>query len=180
MATTRRTKAAETAAETEAVVAETTAAPAVKEYSPTDIITCHSVTAGELLCHAQKSDTLYIGSGYGDIMQIQYQDLLSMKLGRSKYIYAPLFVIDDEELLSKKEWADVKAVYDDMYDADDINAFFKLSAADMKKTLKKAPSGFKNAIKTIAAEKIENGTFDAMTKIKAIDETLGTDFAHLI
>lgn len=161
-------------------VAETAAASAAKTYAPTDIVPCHSVTAGELLCHAQKSDTLYIGSGYGDPMQIQYQDLLSMKLSRSRFLYAPYIVIDDEELLSQKTWADLKEVYDNMYDADDIDAFFKLSVRDMKESLKKAPTGFKNAIKTIAAEKIENGTFDAMTKIRAIDEMLGTDFANLV
>jgi hypothetical protein len=158
---------------------EVTAAPA-KEFNPGDLILCRSTTVGELLCPAVKSGGLYRASGYGDLIHMQYQDLLALKLRKSQYIYAPLFVVEDEDLLATPIWADVKAIYDKMFEEEDLDEFFKMTPAKIKSALKNAPKGFQNAVRVRAATKIADGSLDSMNRIKAIDEVLGTDLMNMM
>lgn len=167
----------------------TAAAPAVepapaavdkKEFNPGDLILCTSVTVGELLGVGIKSGILYRASGYGDPMHVQYQDLLAWKLRKSQYIYDPLFVIDDDELLADPIWADVKAVYDKMYKSVDLDDFFSMTPQRMRTTLKNSPKGFQEAVRVMAMTKIEDGSFDSLNRIKVIDEVLGTDLLNMM
>lgn len=182
MATTKNTTkvASETTEETTAVVKTVEQKKTVRKFEPNDLITVRSVTQGELLLPGRKSQILYHWSAYGDITEIEYQDLYSLKSSRSQYVYGPLFVIEDEELLADPRWKDIKAIYDKMYSNEDIGAILRLPIAKFKSALKQAPKGFLNAIKIEVATKIENGTFDSIQKIKAMDETCGTDLISMV
>ena len=155
-------------------------APVAAEKNPGDLILCTSVTVGELLGVGIKSGILYRASGYGDPMHVQYQDLLAWKLRKSQYIYDPLFVIDDDELLADPIWADVKAVYDKMYKSVDLDDFFSMTPQRMRTTLKNSPKGFQEAVRVMAMTKIEDGSFDSLNRIKVIDEVLGTDLLNMM
>lgn len=71
----------------------------------------------------------------------------SLKSSRSPYIYDPCFQIENDELLEDPRWKDVKDLYDNLYDASDINQFLALSPAQFKKALAEVPKGLKTAIK---------------------------------
>lgn len=150
--------------------------PAVKEvrkYAPNDMITCRSITFGELLLPGTKSKMLYTWANYGDRTEVEFQDLQALKSTRSTYLFKPRFIIEDEELV--EQWrGDLGKIYDDII-ATDVEAMFKLPANQLKAKLKKAPAGIQQAVKNIAGEKIMNGTLDSLAKIKAIDEILNTD-----
>lgn len=182
MANTKTTKTVqqEVAIESTEAVKTVETKKSIKTYKANDLITVRSITQGELLLPGKKSQILYHWAAYGDIAEVEYQDLYSLKSSRSQYIYGPLFVIEDEELLSDPRWKDVKAIYDKMYDNEDIGAILRLPIAKFRSVLKQAPSGFLNSIKIEVATKIENGTFDSIQKIKAIDEICGTDFISMI
>lgn len=178
MATTKSTSKAET---TEKVAVEVTETKkTARKYEANDLIAVRSVTQGELLLPGKKSKILYHWSAFGDITEIEYQDLYSLKSSRSQYVYGPLFIIEDEELLSDPRWKDVKAVYDKMCNNEDIGAILRLPIAKFKSALKQAPSGFLNAIKIEIATRIEAGTFDSIQKIKAVDAICGTDFISMV
>lgn len=179
MATTKTTKTLSQEAAPESVKTVETKKP-TKTYKANDLITVRSVTQGELLLPGKKSQILYHWSAYGDITEVEYQDLYSLKSSRSQYIYGPLFVIEDEELLSMPQWKDVKAVYEKMYSNEDISAVLRLPVTKFKSVLKQAPAGFLNSIKIEIATRIEEGSFDSIQKIKAIDDICGTDFISLI
>lgn len=146
-----------------------------KKYEATDLISCRSLTQGELLMPGKKSEILYRWSSYGDVTDVEYQDLYSLKASRSDYVYKPLFVIEDEELLSIPMWADLKPLYDSLYSNEDMSKFLDMPLVQFKRALKAAPDGYRRAICIEAATQIAAGTFDSMNKIKAIDEICGTD-----
>lgn len=179
MATT--TKTVKTTVKKETPVEQTaSSAVAVRKYEADDTVPVRSITQGELLMPGRKSGILYRWAGAGDVEEVEYQDLYALKVRRSAYVYEPLFVIDDEELLADPKWKDVVALYQTMYDTEDISAILRLPVNQFKKVLKQVPKGLLNSIKVEVATQIENGKFDSINKIKAIDELCGTDLLCLI
>lgn len=146
---------------------------APRKYAPEDMITCRSVTFGELLMTGKKSGLLYSWANHGDTTEVEFQDLQALKSTRSSYLFRPRFVVEDEELVA--QWGkDFENLYQSIVDVD-VEALFRLPVAQLRSKLKKAPRGVQQAVKNIAGEKILNGTLDSLAKIKAIDEVLGTD-----
>lgn len=144
-----------------------------RKYKPDDMIPCRSITFGELLLTGTKSKLLYSWANYGDITEVEFQDLQALKSTRSSYLFKPRFVIEDEELA--KQWSkDLGAMYKEIVDVD-VEDLFKLTPTQFRSKLKSAPKGVQQAVKNIAGEKILNGSLDSLKKINAIDEILGTD-----
>ena len=192
MATTRKKttkpateKVVEVAVETpvvEAPVKTTKTAPKkeYRQFNQTDLILCRSVTAGWLGVSG-KSGQYYVFENFGDECEIEYQDLFALKSRHSNYIYAPHFVIEDEELLENPRWADVAKFYDEeVYTLEDVDAVLNLPTSNFKSALQKLPRGLAKSLQVKVAEKIENGTFDSLQKIKMIDEVFGTDFRSIL
>lgn len=146
---------------------------APRKFAPDELITCRSITYGELLLSGTKSKLLYSWANYGDTTEVEFQDLQALKSTHSSYLYRPRFIIEDEELV--EQWSkDFGEMYKNIVDVD-VDDLFKLPLNQFKAKLKKAPKGVQQAVKNIAGEKIVNGTLDSLAKIKAIDEILGTD-----
>ena len=144
-----------------------------RKYAPGDMIPCRSMTYGELLLTGTKSKILYTWANYGDVTEMEFQDLQALRSTRSSYLFKPRFIIEDPELV--EQWDnDLGKMYKDIVDVD-VEDMFKLPLNQFKSRLKKAPAGVQQAVKNIAGEKILNGTLDSLAKIKAIDEILGTD-----
>lgn len=144
-----------------------------RKFAPDELITCRSVTYGELILSGVKSKLMYIWSNYGDTTEVEFQDLQALKSTHSSYLYRPRFIIEDEELI--EQWSkDFGEMYKNIIDVD-VDDLFDLPLNQFKARLKKAPKGVQQAVKNIAGEKILNGSLDSLQKIKAIDEILGTD-----
>ena len=142
--------------------------PQPRQFNQHDLILCRSVTAGWLGCSG-KSGQYYIFENFGDECELEYQDLFALKQRRSPYLYAPLFVIEDEELLDNPRWADVKQFYyDKVYTMDDINQILNVPISKFENTIKALPKGLAKSLQVEVAKRIENGTFDSLNKIKII------------
>lgn len=150
-----------------------------RQFNQNDLILCRSVTAGWLGVSG-KSGQYYVFENFGDECEIEYQDLFALKSRRSNYIYAPLFVIEDEELLENPRWKDVAQFYDEKVFSEDIDEVLNLPVSSFKKALEALPKGLAKALQVKVAEKIEDGSFDSLSKIKIIDEVYGTDFRNIL
>ena len=171
--TEKKTEIKEEVVEETVVEKKKPATKTVRKFAPDDMISCRSITFGELLLVGPKSKLLYTWSNYGDSTEMEYQDLQALKSTKSSYLYRPRFIIEDEELV--EQWSkDFKEMYDGIVEVD-VEDMFKLPLNQFKAKLKKAPKGVQMAVKNIAGEKIMNGSLDSLKKIKAIDEILGTD-----
>lgn len=150
-----------------------------RQFNQNDLILCRSVTAGWLGVSG-KSGQYYVFENFGDECEIEYQDLFALKSRRSNYIYAPHFVIEDEELLENPRWVDVKQFYDEKVFQEDVDEVLKLPVQNFEAVLKQLPKGLAKALQVKVAEKIEDGSFDSLTKIKIIDDVFGTDFRSVL
>ena len=150
-----------------------------RQFNPTDLILCRSVTAGWLGVSG-KSGQYYVFENFGDECEIEYQDLFALKSRHSNYIYAPHFIIEDEELLENPRWADVSKFYDDEVFNEDVDEVLNLPQNVFEDALRKLPRGLAKTLQVKVAEKIEDGTFDSLKKIKMIDDVFGTDFRSII
>lgn len=147
-----------------------------KTYMPNDEIMTTSCTAGELIMIGRKTGRYYSWANYGDKTPIEYQDLKAEQyISGSQYIYNPLFIIEDDDFLALSENKKVAEVYEHILNAEDIDKIFNLDNISFEKTVNKLPKGIKNSLKAIAVERIQNGSLDSITKVKALDKILGTD-----
>ncbi len=150
---------------------------APRKFAQDDMIACRSVTYGELLYPAKKSHLLYTWANYGDVTEVEFQDLQALRSTRSQYLNDPKFVIEDEELL--EQWPEFKKLYENVATID-IDALFTLPLNQFKAKLRNIPVGFRESLKNVASAKILEGTLDSLSKINAMDEILGTDLKLLI
>lgn len=151
---------------------------APKKFAPTDTITCRSVCYGELILEGYKSKILYTWANAGDTADVEYQDLQALQSRKSTFLTAPLFIIEDEDLV--KQWSNMlKPIYDKI-EEEDFDKILALPVSKLKSKLKVLPEGMKTSIKSVAAAKIQSGEFDSISRIKAIDEILGTELKMMI
>lgn len=147
-----------------------------RKYEQSDLILCRSVTPGWMAVYG-KSGMPYVFSNAGDECEIEYGDLFALKNRRSRYLYDPLLVIEDEELLENPRWKDLAEFYSEkVYGMDDIDYVLNLPNNKFKSTLSSLPKGLLKALTVEVAKRIEDRTFDSIKKVKVIDEVCGTDF----
>ena len=147
-----------------------------RKFEQNDPILCRSVTPGWMAVYG-KSGIPYVFSNCGDECEIEYGDLFALKNRRSRYLYDPLLVIEDEELLENPRWKDLAEFYSEkVYGMDDIDYVLNLPNNKFKSTLTSLPKGLLKSLTVEVAKRIEDKTFDSIKKVKVIDEVCGTDF----
>ena len=160
--------------------AQTVAVPAKpkRKFAPTDTITCRSVCYGELILEGYKTKILYTWANAGDVADVEYQDLQALQSRKSRFLTAPLFIIEDEDLV--EQWSSMlKPIYSKI-EEEDFDKILSLPTSKLKSRLKALPDGMKTSIKSFAAAKIQSGEFDSINRIKVIDEVLGTELMSTI
>lgn len=160
------------------IVAETK--PSIKKFEKDDLIPCRSTTPGLLLYNGPKSRIPYSWSNSGDVTYVEYQDLLAAMVMRSDYIFDPLFVIEDEDVLADPKWKEVKDLYESADVSVDVREILNLPINKFRRALEQSPKGVLNAIKAEVSSQIAKGVFDSYQKVKIIDEVCGTDLKILM
>lgn len=149
-----------------------------REFAPDEGIPCVSITTGELIVIGEKSGISYDWLGRGDVVDVEYQDLVAaIRMGKA-CIKEPYFIIQSDEFLAR--YPQVKEIYGGMYTFGDLRKVITdLDVQSMKLTIESLPSGAKDSIRSIASTMIQNGQLDSVSKIKMLDEIYGTDFMLL-
>ena len=177
-------KASSVVQTTDNIVASTATVAEVKtpkrEYSGDDLIPCRSVTYGELICQSPKTGSLYRWTNFGDVTEVEYQDLMALRARNSRFIFGPMFVIEDEGIFDDIRWKKVKEIYDNMLALGDVEKLLSLPLASFRSNLSKLPDTLKKTVVSAVRDKLEAETFDSIQKVKAIDEICGTDLKLLM
>ena len=148
------------------------------KHDPNEYVPCRSVRFGELILIGPKTRTPYRWANEGDIADVEFQDLMSWKALRHKYLFEPMIIIEDEDIV--EEWsADLGKLYADLQYID-VKVLFKLPQRQFVAQLKKLPVGMKTTVQNMAYSMIQDGTLYDLRIIKAIDETLGTELIMMI
>jgi hypothetical protein len=181
MATTKKsTVETEEIIETEAVEEVKPASKKVNKpkHDPSELILCRSVRFGELRLIGPKTRMPYSWANEGDVREVEYQDLVSWRALHSRYLFEPMIIIEDEDIV--EEWkADLGKLYADLQDID-VKALFKLPHRQFIAQLKKLPAGMKTTVQNMAYSMIQDRTLYDLRIIDAIDEILGTELKMMI
>ncbi len=145
----------------------------VRKYEKEDTIPCKSITNGALLVTGEKSGILYRWADYGDVEDVEYQDLIYMIRSRRASVYRPRFIIQDNEFLSQHP--ELNELYKKLYSTKDLKDILNLPSSQIKRAINQLPDGAYDAIKGLAASMITSGQFDSVKKIKVLDEIFGTN-----
>lgn len=148
-----------------------------REYSSSDLIPCKSVRYGTLQHVSKKSGNLYEWSDYGDVVDIEYGDLMALKARKSKFIFSPWFIILDDQIA--EDWK-LTEIYSYFEDFDDVEEFLQSGAVTIRRKLPNAPQGYKDLVTYTAGNMLRNGTLDSIATIKAVDEILHKNLQMLI
>ena len=148
------------------------------KHDPNELILCRSVRFGELRLIGPKTHMPYSWANEGDVREVEYQDLVSWRALHSRYLFEPMIIIEDEELV--EEWnADLGKLYDGLQELD-LKELFKLPHRSFVSQLKKLPEGMKTTVQNMAYSMIQDETLYDLRTIKAIDEVLGTELIMMI
>ena len=148
------------------------------KHDPSELIMCRSVRFGELRLIGPKTHMPYSWANEGDVREVEYQDLVSWRALHSRYLFEPMIIIEDEDIV--EEWkADLGDLYDELQNID-IKALFKLPHRQFVAQLKKLPAGMKTTVQNMAYSMIQDRTLYDLRIIDAIDEILGTELKMMI
>lgn len=148
------------------------------KHDPNELILCRSVRFGELRLIGPKTRMPYSWANEGDIREVEYQDLVSWRALHSRYLFEPMIIIEDEDIV--EEWsADLGKLYDEVQQID-LKEMFKLPHRNFVAQLKKLPTGMKTTVQNMAYAMIQEGTLYDLRTIRAIDEILGTELMMMI
>jgi hypothetical protein len=148
------------------------------KHDPSELVLCRSVRFGELRLIGPKTHMPYSWANEGDMREVEYQDLVSWRALHSRYLFEPMIIIEDEDIV--EEWkADLGDLYDELQNVD-IKEMFKLPHRQFVTQLKKLPAGMKSTVQNMAYSMIQNRTLYDLRTIDAIDEILGTELKMMI
>ena len=135
----------------------------VKKFNPDDLILCQSMCVGQTFVKGFKSGTIYT---------FEYRDLVAAVRSKDNIIFKPFIIVLDEDFINEQKT--LKTFYDNMYTPEDFEEFFKLRPNQMIEALNNMPIGVRDTIKSMAVGRIQDGTFDSVARIKALDDYFGT------
>lgn len=145
-----------------------------REFQKDDLIEVKSVFAGSCTLVGRRSGNVYVWETLGEIQYVEYQDLLAEITNRySKYIYEPLLLIEDEDVINKNP--KLKDLYDTMIDVEDIeDSLLNDSVEDLRSILISLPSGLKETVKSVASTLMQDGALYDVRKIRLLDDLYHT------
>lgn len=185
MANTKKKTVLEDVVEKDEIIEETVEEVVAKpkkvnkpKHDPAEQVSCRSVRFGELRLIGPKTHVVYSWANEGDYRDVEYQDLLSWKALGSRYLFDPMIIIEDEDIV--EEWkADLGEIYENLNSVN-LKEMFKLPHRQFVAQLKKLPDGMKSTVQNMAYTMIQDGTLYDLRTIKAIDEILGTELKMMI
>lgn len=145
-----------------------------REFQKDDLIEVKSVFAGSCTLVGRRSGNVYVWETLGEIQYVEYQDLLAEITNRySKYIYEPLLLIEDEDVINKNP--KLKDLYDAMIDVEDIeDSLLNDSVEELRSILITLPSGLKETVKSVASTLMQDGALYDVRKFRLLDDLYHT------
>ncbi len=148
-------------------------APVKREFKADDKIMCRSVTQGGLYMEGLRTKQLYEWLGYGDEIEVEYQDLIAAVRNKSAFVFDPCFIVEDEDFIAENNQLD--KFYNERFTVKELRAILDLDVYEMTETIKTLPEGAKSSLKAIASDAVKSGMLDSVRKIKALDSIFETD-----
>lgn len=175
-ATTTKTAASKTT--TAKTIAEPSAVSPAAEITNDTMIECRSGTAGNLIYKSSLNPGYTVEwEDFGDIQEIEYRELVSMRANQRRFFEDNWILIDDPAVIKK---LGVGRYYQNSLTTDDFEDVFNMSAEEIKEIVPTLPGGTKDAIASEAKKKIDSGELDSRSAIKALEDSLDVELEDTI
>lgn len=151
--------------------------PKKREFEPTDLIPCRSITVGLLVMTGVRSGNPYSWFNNGDIIDVEYRDLKAMvMMSDNQYIYRPCFIVEDEDFLNENP--KLKDFYDSMYTTTDLRSILKIpNISEMVNVIKSMPKGCLVNLRDLAVTMVMNHEIDSIKRVKTLEDVLDVDLS---
>lgn len=137
------------------------------------MIPCRSIVKGGLNFVSKKTGNQYYWSEYGEVVEVEMEDLLQMKQHDRKILFEPWMIVEDDDAVSH---LGIESVYKNIIPIDNIIEIYEYPVDKLREVLTKAPNGMKKVIAETTRELMSSGKIDlTQGRIKAIEETLNVD-----
>lgn len=144
-----------------------------RKFTPTEMIPCVSITAGELFYEGHKSKILYTFADIDDIVEIEFRDLDYAARTKDSMMFKPRFIVQDSDFVALHPTLD--EIYSSLHSTKDLKDILKMTPKQMENAINVLPLGAKEALKTIAATMVDNGVLDSVKRIQTLDSIFGTE-----
>lgn len=169
------------AAATKATTAKTTVEQPVvstAEITNETMIECRSGVSGNLIYKSSLNPGYVVEwSGLGEIQEMEYRELVSMRGNQRRFFEENWILIDDPAVIKK---LGVGRYYQNSLSTDDFEDVFNMSADEIKEIVPTLPGGTKDAIASEAKKKIDSGELDSRSAIKALEDSLDVELEDTI
>ena len=144
-----------------------------KKFSPTEMIPCISITAGELFYEGHKTKNLYTFADIDDVVEIEFKDLDYAARTKDAMMFRPRFIVQDADFVALHPTLD--EIYSSLHSTKDLKDILKMSPDKMESAIYSLPVGAQDALKTIAATMVDDGVLDSVKRIQRLDSIFGTE-----
>ena len=149
------------------------AAPTAVEITNETMVECRSGVSGNLIYKSALNPGYTVEWDHlGDIQEMEYRELVSMRGNQRRFFEENWILIDDPAVIKK---LGVERYYKNSLSTDDFEDVFTMPADKIKEVVPTLPGGTKDAIASEAKKKIENGELDSRSAIKALEDSLSVE-----
>lgn len=148
-----------------------------KKFASDDRIPCKAILTGKTHLLGKRTNMIYTFLGMGDIIGIEYQDLVAEVRAGTSLLFRPMIVVEDQDFID--EFPKLKEFYAKLYPVSDLRELLQRPTREIQAIIPNLPIGVVDSLKSIAAEMVRNGELDSISTIRALDGMWGTDLAIL-
>ena len=142
------------------------------------MVECRSGVSGNLIYKSSLNPGYVVEwSGLGEIQEMEYRELVSMRGNQRRFFEENWILIDDPAVIKK---LGVGRYYQNSLSTDDFEDVFNMSADEIKEIVPTLPDGTKDAIASEAKKKIDSGELDSRSAIKALEDSLDVELEDTI
>lgn len=146
-----------------------------KEIDRYRLVPIMNITNGNLVFVSKKTGTTWDWERYGDIDEIEFHELQTMKTSSKAFLYEPLLMILDEEVVS---YFGLERLYETLLEIEDLDNIFRMNNNDFSEFIEKVPKSIVVAIVSRARQLVEEEKIDSIWKIKYLNEKFDTDIGQ--
>ena len=154
---------------------EVATAPVVaKEVDQNQFISVKNGFQGVLVYKSSRTGERFTWSSFGDEQEMELRELRNAKSSSKKMFENNWFMFDknDDWVI---DYLGVRAYYKNSLNIDNFDSIFKMTPAEIKKTVGAMADGLKKSVSYRARVLIGNGEIDSRKTISALEEALGTE-----
>lgn len=171
MATKNTKSSIEATASNESTVTESTPIVA-KDIDVHQYVTVRNGFQGKLVYVSPKTGEHFVWDGFGTEQEMELLELRNAKNSAKKFFLNNWFMFDDDWIV---DYLGLKQYYKRAVKIDDFDDIFKMTPADIKKTVGGLSDGQKRSVAYRAKMLIAEGEIDSNKAIAALEDALGVE-----